>query len=78
MGGATRLLKGVMVMKASYKVYEAPWGSDYVCSFYVGGEINYDVRGCDGTGCKIYGNKKKAIAAGKRYLKKMQKNGFEV
>ena len=78
MGGATRLLKGVVVMKASYKVHEAPWASDYVCTFFVDNRVNYDVRGSDGTGRKIYGNKKKAIDAGKRYLKKMKENGFEV
>lgn len=65
-------------MKASYNVDTAPWAIGYVCTFFVDGFINYDVPGSDNTGCKIYDSREKAEAAGKRYLKRMQKNGFEV
>lgn len=64
-------------MTASYKTYKSRFG-DWVCTFYVDGYPDFDERGTDGTGCKLYETEQKAIAAGKRYLKKMKKNGFTV
>lgn len=62
-------------MKASYKIFKCYLGG-WCCEFYVGNDKNYEERGTDGTGLKIYETREKAEAAGKRYLKKMQKNGF--
>lgn len=62
-------------MKASYKVERSRFG-DWVCTFYINGRLDYDERGTNGTGCKLYESEAKAEAAGKRYLKKMQNNGF--
>ena len=64
-------------MKASYYVYQSH-ANDWVCVFCCGGYPDTDAHGTDGTGCKLYATKEKAEAAGKRYLKKMQKNGFEI
>lgn len=64
-------------MTASYKVEKSYLG-DWCCYFYAGGFPNTDERGTNGTGLKLYESKDKAEAAGKRYLKKMAKNGFEV
>lgn len=64
-------------MNASYSVNKTCW-ERWMCSFYVDGHLNTDERGTDGTGLKFYGTREKAEAAGKRYLKKMQKNGFEI
>lgn len=63
-------------MTASYRVSVSRFG-DWMCHFYVDGRADTDERGTDGTGLKIYATRAKAEAAGKRYLKKMQKNGFE-
>lgn len=65
-------------MKASYRIEEVYWGNEWACNFFVDGRSNCDERGTNGTGCKIYPTKEKAEDAGKRYLKKMQKNGFEI
>ena len=64
-------------MKASYTVRETCWGR-WSCNFYIDNRPNFDERGTDGTGLKFYGTKEKAETAGKRYIKKMQRNGFEV
>lgn len=64
-------------MKASYIVEKSRFG-DWQCTFFVGGYPNFDERGTDGTGLKFYETEEKAIAAGKRYLVKMKKNGFEI
>lgn len=66
-------------MKASFTVKKSfTRENEYVTCFYVDGFKDTDERGTEGTGCKLYPTKEKAIAAGKRYLKKMQKNGFEI
>ena len=64
-------------MKASYRVTKTRW-NDYMCEFMIDGYADTDVRGTDGTGLKFYFTKEQAEAAGKRYIKKMQKNGFEI
>ena len=69
-------------MKASYRVEKSHGvggaAGKYVCIFFVNGLVNFDERGTYGTGNKLYETKEKAEAAGKRYLAKMKKNGFEV
>ena len=64
-------------MKASYELSKCCLGG-WCCYFLVGNKLNTDARGTDGTGLKIYDTIDKAENAGKRYIKKMQKNGFEV
>lgn len=61
-------------MKASYKV--SPYYNRWTCAFLVDGRYNHDAHGTDGTGVKLYDTEEKAIAAGKRYVKKMLKLGF--
>ena len=63
-------------MKASYKVYK--FQSEWTCEFRVADRPDFDAYGTDGTGCKLYASEEKAIAAGKRYLSKMKKLGFEI
>lgn len=63
-------------MKAGYRVNHSTLHGKYVCWFLLNGRANRDERGTAGTGCKLYDSYEKADAAGKRYLKKMQKNGF--
>ena len=65
-------------MKASYKVEKSRLPGKQVCYFFVDGRMNTDERGTDGTGLKLYDSEDKAEVAGKRYLAKMKKNGFEV
>ena len=65
-------------MKASYEVAKDFRGKEWICYFKVDGKADFDCRGTDGLGLKLYSTKEKAIAAGKRYLKKMQKNGFTI
>lgn len=65
-------------MKASYRVEKARFPGKYVCYFFVDGRMNVDERGTDGTGLKLYDSEDKAEAAGKCYLAKMKRNGFEV
>ena len=65
-------------MKASYRVEKARFPGKYICYFFVDGRMNADERGTDGTGLKLYDSEDKAEAAGKRYLAKMKRNGFEV
>ena len=66
-------------MKASFKVEKSfTRENEYVTHFYVDGFIDTGERGTAGTGCKLYPTKEKATAAGKRYLRKMQNNGFEI
>lgn len=69
-------------MKASYKVWKSQGvggaAGKYVCTFLLDGFVDYDQRGTNGTGGKLYETKEQAEAAGKRYLAKMKKNGFEV
>ena len=66
-------------MKASYRVekYLARNG-EWVCYFLLNNKPETGERGAGGTGCKLYGTREKAEAAGKRYVKKMQINGFEI
>jgi hypothetical protein len=64
-------------MTANYKVEKSRW-NDYICRFYIDGYPDRDERGTDGTGLKFYETEAKAEAAGKRYLKKMKKNGFDI
>lgn len=69
-------------MKASYEVWESQGvggaAGKWVCTFLLDGHIDYGNRGTNGTGGKLYETKELAEAAGKRYLAKMKKNGFEV
>ena len=65
-------------MKARYSIERHYNSNDYVCYFKIDGRSNFDERGTNGTGLKIYETKEKAEAAGKRYIKKMQKNGFDI
>lgn len=65
-------------MKASYKVEKSRFDGKFICYFLVDGRTNKDERGTDGTGLKLYDSEDKAEAAGKRYLAKMKRNGFEV
>lgn len=64
-------------MKATYRIEKSRFNS-WICYFFIGGHPNTDCRGTDGTGLKFYATKEKAEAAGKRYLKKMSQNGFEI
>ena len=64
-------------MTAAYKVEQTYFG-EYACYFLIDGKCDTDERGTNGTGLKLYQSEEKAEAAGKRYLKKMQKNGFEI
>lgn len=65
-------------MNASYKVEKSRFPGKFICYFFVNGRVNSDERGTDVTGLKLYDSESKAEAAGKRYLAKMKKNGFEV
>lgn len=64
-------------MKASYTIIKSRWG-DWTCNFYIDNHPNFEERGTNGTGLKFYSTKEKAEAAGKRYIKKMQNNGFKI
>lgn len=64
-------------MKASYTVEKCYCG-EWCCNFLVDGHHDTDAHGTDGTGLKLYQTEEKAVAAGKRYLKKMKKNGFTI
>ena len=69
-------------MKASYSVWKSQGvggaAGKWVCTFLLDGHIDYDQRGTNRTGGKLYETKEQAEAAGKRYLAKMKRNGFEV
>ena len=65
-------------MKASYKVEKSRFDGKFICYFLVDGRTNKDERGTDGTGLKLYDSEDNAEAAGKRYIAKMKRNGFEV
>lgn len=65
-------------MKASYCVEKGYNDNSYICYFKIDGKPNYGERGTDGTGLKIYSTEEKAISAGKRYIRKMQANGFDI
>lgn len=64
-------------MTASYKVEKSRF-NDWTCRFLIDGIPDTDERGTDGTGLKFYETIEKAEAAGKRYLRKMKKNGFDI
>ena len=64
-------------MTASYNT-EITYFGQWCCYFLVDGHPDTDQSGPSGTGCKIYGCREKAENAGKRYLRKMKKNGFDV
>ena len=64
-------------MVASYATHKAHWGDQWVCTFLIDGKADRTARGTDGTGCKLYDTEAKAIAAGKRYITMMRKNGFK-
>lgn len=63
-------------MKVSYKVEKNEYVKKYVCYFLLDGKPDQTEKGTYGTGIKLYETKEKADQAGKRYLKKMKKNGF--
>ena len=65
-------------MKASYDVKKSYVNNSYICYFKIDGERNYEVKGTNGTGLKIYPTKEKAISAGKRYLLEMYAKGFVI
>lgn len=65
-------------MKAGYRVERSTVHGKFVCWFLINGRVNKDERGTDGTGIKFYDSREKAEAAGKRYLRKMKKNGFTI
>ena len=65
-------------MTASYKVVYSKLHDLYICEFHIDNRLNKDERGTDGTGLKLYHSCKQASEAGKRYLRKMEKNGFTV
>lgn len=61
-------------MKAEYRVFQ--FHEKWACRFLVDGRPHYEAHGTDGTGIKLYETESKAVAAGKRYTKKMTKLGF--
>lgn len=65
-------------MTASYIIRDSVIQGKVEVVFLVGGRINYDERGTDGTGLKLYDDYKKACSAVNRYIKKMKANGFEI
>lgn len=66
-------------MTASYEIYKTRFDNyPYVCAFMIDGHVDSGASRTSGTGIKLYESKEKAEAAGKRYLKKMKANGFEV
>lgn len=65
-------------MKASYTVAKSYNGNGYICYFKIDGERNYEERGTNGTGLKIYPTKEQAISAGKRYLLEMYAKGYVI
>ena len=65
-------------MKASYTVAKSYNDDGYICYFKIDGERNYEERGTNGTGLKIYPTKEKAISAGKRYLLEMYAKGYVI
>ena len=48
------------------------WDGTYSVSFFAFGSPDFDVRGTDGTACKIYNTKDKAVSAAKRYVRKYE------
>ena len=65
-------------MKVSYTVAKSYNDNSYICYFENDGERNYEVKGTNGTGLKIYPTKEQAISAGKRYLLEMYSRGFDI
>ena len=65
-------------MKASYEVKKSYVNNSYICYFKIDGKRNYEEKGTNGTGLKIYPTKEKAISAGKRYLLEMYSRGFDI
>ena len=63
-------------MTAGYSIKMSLDGK-WVLFFLVSGVIDTSAYGTNGTGCKVYDTKEKAELAGKRYLKRMSKNGFD-
>lgn len=63
-------------MTAAYKIRQS-LDDRYVLFFLVNGMIDCSAYGSNGTGCKVYESMAKAEAAGRRYLKRMSKHGFE-
>lgn len=48
------------------------WDGTYSVTFISFGSLDFDVRGTDGTACKIYSTEDKAISAAKRYIRKYE------
>lgn len=46
------------------------WDGTYSVTFFSYGYPDFDVRGTNGTACKTYSTKDKAISAAKRYIRK--------
>lgn len=44
----------------------------YWVAFFSYGSPDFDVRGSDGTACKVYSTKDKAVSAAKRYVRKYE------
>lgn len=63
-----------MEKTAMYIIQDVWFSNETACTFYCNGRPDKDVRGTDGTACKIYKTRERAIAAGERYLKKMAKD----
>jgi hypothetical protein len=63
-------------MTAGYSIKMSLDGK-WVLFFLVSGVIDTSAYGTNGTGCKVYDTMEKAKAAGKRYLKRMERNGFK-
>ena len=48
------------------------WNGQYCTYFYALDDPDYDYRGNNGLGMKVYDTKEKAIAAAKRYVKRWE------
>ena len=48
------------------------WDGTYSVSFFAFGSPDFDVRGTDGTACKTYSTKDKAVSAARRYIRKYE------
>lgn len=62
-------------MTVSFSVTKTRF-DNFACCFLVDNRPNFDEYGTDRTGLKLYETQEKAVKAGKRYLRKMAKNGF--
>ena len=65
-------------MTASYRIMGDLVDGQVTVRFFVDGKYNNEMRGSNGTGVKFYSTFQKAKAAGRRYLKTMEKLGFEI